>query len=87
MAKYRVVRSHCLGGGIDVWQGDEIELSERDAQSKVAAGWITPIPDEPPPAAPPEASGSGPDEHGEPTEPASTEESTDPAPAAGRRRR
>jgi len=89
MAKYRVARAHCLGGGIDVYEGDELELNERDAHAKVVNGWLTPVPDEPPPAADsaPEPAGSEPDEHGEGESTTDDEESTEPARAAGRRRR
>lgn len=91
MAKYRVARAHCLGGGIDVYEGQVIELSEKEAHVKVVNGWLTPVPSEPEPApAAAEPSGSEPDEPGEPTEPESTsesEESTRPARPAGRRAR
>ena len=76
MVKVRVVRSHCLGGGIDVFEGQIIELDEAEALRKTKLEWVIPVPaEEPAPALPPSAREPSP----APAEPAPPATTIDPA--------
>lgn len=42
--RVEVIRSHCLGGGIDAYAGDIVEIDDRDAGWKIQQGWVRPAP-------------------------------------------
>lgn len=48
--RFRVLKSHGLGGGKYVEEGDILELEPGEAERKVGMGYIAPAPE---PAAPP----------------------------------
>jgi len=79
MPKFHVKRSHCLGGGVDVYEGQVVELDEKRAGYRVAMGWLIPVgesaaepapleaqPSEPAPAESEPESGPGDAPEGEP---------------------
>jgi hypothetical protein len=53
MARYQVVSAFCLGGGRDVYVGEEIDLDEYAGRAKVAQGFVVRVPEavEPPASA------------------------------------
>lgn len=50
--RFRVLRGFCLGSGVDVHPGHELELSETQARVYLQQGRLAPLPEEAPPAAP-----------------------------------
>jgi len=44
-----VIRSHCLGGGRDVYEGEVIELDDKEAAWKTQQRWVEQVPQTIPP--------------------------------------
>jgi|GEM_PF-4592755 len=41
--KVKVISAFCIGGGKDVFEGEILELSDKDAKVKVLQGFVVPI--------------------------------------------